>query len=152
LFDEEESSPDPHSVPGTPHWHPYIPSWEEEETIPDPRPNSGILPWDEEETLGENTSLDNEQQLGRDSEEVGRCRHQANVASNKMPVSRDWVQVITCMHIMLEIEDLIQKSTPAQNWIYDPKPLAQRLKLLNEHWAMSLVNQVQRWLRPFPIP
>jgi hypothetical protein len=87
---------------------------------------------------------------------LGDCFYEAKTASNKMPGARDWIQVCPCMHIMLEIEDLIQTSSQAKNWIYDPELLAQRfqeeLKLLNKHWAMTFAPQVQRWLRPLPIP
>jgi hypothetical protein len=82
--------------------------------------------------------------------------HEARIASSRMPVERDWNQVITCMWIIVEIEDLIQKSNPTRKWIYDPEPLAQRfqmgLKKLNEHWAMTLSQQMIQCLRVFPIP
>jgi hypothetical protein len=60
------------------------------------------------------------------------------------------------MLAIVEIEDLIQSSNPAQKWTTDPEPLAMRLqaelKKLNEHWAVVLMQQMQRWLRAFPIP
>jgi hypothetical protein len=82
--------------------------------------------------------------------------HEAKIASNKVMVMRDWTQVHTCMHIMTEAEDLIWRSNHAHQWIYDPGLLAQRfqeeLKLLKEHWAVTLAIQAHHWLRIFPDP
>jgi hypothetical protein len=60
------------------------------------------------------------------------------------------------MLAIVEIEDLAQESNPFPKWIRDPEPLVQRLqgelKKLDEYWAKILMQQMQQWLREFPIP
>lgn len=78
----------------------------------------------------------------------------AKLASSKLQV-RDRLQMIYCMHIMLEIEDLISKSETARQLAYDVAPVAERfqeeLAKLNEHWATTLEIQVHHLMRELPV-
>jgi hypothetical protein len=80
---------------------------------------------------------------------------EAKKASNLIKIRKDWNQVIYCLHIMLEIEELISKSETKRQWIYDVTPLAQRfreeLRKLDESWAWILATQMHQLLRDFPV-
>jgi hypothetical protein len=92
----------------------------------------------------------------RDSIKAIRSAFQeAKKASNLIKVRKGWNQVIYCMHIMLEVEDLISKSETRRQWIYDVTPLAERFQeelwKLNENWAWTLAIQIHQLLRDYPV-
>jgi hypothetical protein len=92
----------------------------------------------------------------RDAAKAIRSAFQeARKASNLIRVRKDWNQMIYCMHIMLEIEELISKSETRRQWIYGVTPLAQRFQeelwKVNENWAWTLAIQIHQLLRNYPV-
>jgi hypothetical protein len=89
-------------------------------------------------------------------ERLERCIRKAKKASAEVARVRDWNQVMVCMLCLTEVEDAIRLANPTQKWTTDPEPIAKRfqaeLMKLDELSARTQAQQMQRWLRAFPIP